>query len=135
MLESPQDPEAYVLLADLDFQDGRWVQADLLYKEGLEKLDTFDGDPQRKQGVTQRALMGIAAVAGVRGDLATAEQKLQTVLADKPDNIGALQQLARVLVQQDKPDEALEKLRAAAEIDKGLLTPEAVLAQGGRTSR
>ena len=48
VIEVPEDPEAYLLLADMDFRDGRWAQAGALYEETMERLETFEGDPRRK---------------------------------------------------------------------------------------
>jgi superkiller protein 3 len=127
--EAPEDPEAYLILADLDFQEGRWAQADSLYQGTLERLKAFQGNTQRKSEMTRRALMGIAAVAEVRGDWSKAQENLEAVLADDPDHSGALQQLARVLFRQDQADLALEKLRQAAQAAEGSLVPEVVLAQ------
>lgn len=129
VLEAPEDPEAYLLLADIDLQEGQWAQADALYEESMERLETFEGDPQRKSQMTQRAFLGIAALERVRGNWTAAQKNLETVLADNPKNTVALQQLARVLVRQNKPEDALSKLRAAAELEENMPAPEAVLAQ------
>jgi superkiller protein 3 len=129
VIEVPEDPEAYLLLADMDFREGRWAQAGALYEESMERLETLEGDPRRKSQITERTLMGIAGLDGVRGDWSAAQKNLETVLADNPENTAAWEQLARALVRQKKPEDALSKLQAAAETDENMPAPEAVLAQ------
>ncbi|HID77234.1 MAG TPA: tetratricopeptide repeat protein, partial [Planctomycetaceae bacterium] len=127
--DEPDDPEAYVLLGDLNMQENRFAEADALYEEALERVEDTQAEDARSRDVALRALVGRSAVAEVRSEWDTARGYLEQVLAERPNDSGVLQRLARVLFQQGKAEEALEKLRAAAKADPTVLTPEATMAQ------
>ncbi len=68
-------------------------------------------------------------VAGARQDWPAAQKYLEGLLAEDPKNAAALQELARVLFQQKKANDALLRLKEAAAADPNVVTPEAILAQ------
>jgi len=129
IIEEPADPEAYVVLGDLALRGRRWAEAGLLYEKGSELLKTFKGSAKRKGPIERRALGGLATVCEARKDWPAAQKQLEALLALDKENAAALQQLGRVLFRQDKPTEALAKLKEAAAIDENVLTPQAILAQ------
>jgi tetratricopeptide (TPR) repeat protein len=127
--EMPDDPEAYVIIGDLAVQGRRLTEAELVFKKAREVLANFKGDGRRKSVIERRVLQGLATVAQNRQDWTTAQKDWEQLLAMDSKNAVALQQLAWVLFQQQKPTDALEKLKAAQAADKNVLTPEAILAQ------
>ncbi|MCS7305602.1 MAG: tetratricopeptide repeat protein [Thermoguttaceae bacterium] len=127
--ESPNDPEAFVILADLEFRGGRTTAAKFLYSQAEQLLKDFKGTARRKRLILQRMCSGMAGLAEVAEDWPTAQKYLETWLKEDPDNVNALHRLARALFQQNKTDEALEKLRAAKKANDQVLTPEATMAQ------
>jgi len=128
IVDMPGDPEAYVIIGDLALQGRRWTEADLVFQKTNELLAGFKGSSRRKSAIQKRALAGLAAVAQNREDWATAVKQLEQWLAVDANNAVALQQLGWVLFQQQKPTEALEKLKAAHQANENVLTPEAILA-------
>lgn len=128
VVEMPEDPEPYVIIGDLALQGRRWTEAELVFKKTNEVLAGFKGSSRRKSAIQKRALAGLAAVAQNRQDWTTAQKYLEEWLAVDTNNALALQQLGWVLFQQQKPSEALEKLRAAHKANENVLTPEAILA-------
>ncbi len=132
--EAPNDPEAFVILGDLDFRNGRPTPANMMYSKALAMLPEFKGSARRKKLLTQRVNAGMASVAEVRQDWAAAQKHLEAWLAEDPDNAIALQRTARALFQQNKADEALQKLQEAKKANDQVLTPQATLAQWYETA-
>ena len=127
--ETPSDPEAYLILADLALREGRLTEAGLLYAQGNKLADALRDPNPRKQSLSGRAKLGLASVAEARRDWQGAQGYLDALLTSEPDNASLLQRLGRALFHLEKPDEALVKLRAAAEVDKNALPAEVLLAQ------
>ncbi len=48
-LENPDDPEAYLIIADQAMQQGRTIEADALYERALELTAKFSGNAKRKR--------------------------------------------------------------------------------------
>jgi len=126
--QSPDDPEAYLVLGEIALQEGRVTEADLLYNKAASLMATFKGNAKRKQGLQPRILGGQAAVAEAHQDWGGAQKLLEAWLKLDAKNANIMQRLARALFQQKKPTESLEMLRQAKEADSEVLTPEARLA-------
>jgi len=129
IMDDPADPEAYMILGDFSLRERRVAEAALLYEKAAALSAAFKGNAKRKKLLDQRANAGLAAAAEARQDWKTAQQYLEAWLKLEPKNAVALQRLARTLFQQDRPDDALAKLKAATQIDDTVLTPEATLAR------
>ncbi len=126
--ESPEDPEAYVIMGDIAMAQGRVTEASLLYDRAESALANFTRSPRRKSILDARNLSGLAAVAEARGEWELAEQRLRAWQKLDPENAVCLQRLARARFQQRNPSDALKLLREAAALDENVLTPEAQLA-------
>lgn len=129
VLDKRDDPEAYLALGEIALRGRQLAEAELLFAKANELLQAAKIAPQRLPVLKRRALAGLVTVADTRRDWLQAEKHLQSLLADDPNNAAALEQLGRVLFQQKKPAEALERLRQAARLDRTVLAPEAILAQ------
>jgi len=128
VLEAPDDPQAYLLFADLALQGRRVTDACVLYEKGEALLAKFDGDAERKKGMEQKVELGLAQVAIARKQWDVAQQHLEKLLELSPGNAGALVGLGNVLFQKGKVDDALARLKAAAAGNAKALTPEAQIA-------
>jgi len=129
VIEEPNDPEAYALLGEMAVRGRMMAEAELLYKKALELGKGAKAPSERLATVRKRSLGGLAATAESQQDWKGAQQHLEALLAEAPKDAGALEQLGRVLFQQKKADEALERFRQAAKLDESLISPEATLAQ------
>jgi tetratricopeptide (TPR) repeat protein len=129
VVAAPNDPEAYVLLGQEAMQNQRMAEATLLFDKAKTLLASFKGNDKRKADLAAATESQLARLAMGRQDWATAQTHLQDLLKLQPDSAAALQMLGRTLFEQKKPEEALEKLKAAKVADPKVLTPEAVLAQ------
>jgi Tfp pilus assembly protein PilF len=129
VFQVPEDPEGHVLLGDLALRDGRLAEAQLLYSRANQSLASFNRSQKRKAVLQMRSASGLAAVAEARQDWPTAEKYLREIRRQASKDAGVLQRLAVVVFQQRKADEAMEMLRLAAQIDKSMLAPEAIMAR------
>ena len=127
-VDNPGDPEAYVMLGRAALQEKRNAEAELLFAKAGQLLADFKGNEKRKESMQVATLSQLAQLAMKRSDWKTARENLEALLKLRPDNAATLEMLANTLFQEKKPDEALEKLRAAAAANKDALTPEATMA-------
>lgn len=124
----PDDPEAYLLLADLDFQERRVTEAALLFERATALTEKFDSNAKRKRDFQIRCAAGTAAIHEARGEWEQALTQIQRWVEIDPDSSGARQRMANTLFQLDRPDEALESFREARKLDPTIRQPEMLLA-------
>jgi len=129
VVESPKDPEAYVLLGDIALRDRGVTEACLLFEKANELLPNLKDSPKRKKILAPRVLAGLTSVAEAREDWPGAMKQLEAWAKLEPENANVLQRIARALFQLKKQDEALAKLKEAVKLDKNIITPEAQIAQ------
>jgi tetratricopeptide (TPR) repeat protein len=136
--ERPDDPEAYLDLADLNGQERRVTEARLLYEKSASLLPKF-AVAVRKKNLEIRTLAGLANTSQLREDWAGARKQAEAWLVLDPESIDGMRTLAGCLLQQKNTNGALEYLVKAYKLaeekakkdnkDVGMLPPEATLAQ------
>lgn len=129
VMESPDDPDAYLFMGDIAMRERRVTEAKMLFEKAATLIAAFDKNAKRKENMQPRMLSGLAAVAEAREDWPEAQKQLEAWLKVDPKNAVAMQRLGRSLFQQKNATGALEKLKEAAKADPEMLTPEAYLAQ------
>lgn len=125
----PGDPEPYLMLGDLAFQDRRITDADVLFSKATELTAAYTENPKRKRDFEIRCHAGSGAVAEARKQWDNAQQHLTGWLELDPDNASAHQRLGIVLFQLDKSKEALEQFREAKKLDDKAVQPELAMAR------
>jgi tetratricopeptide (TPR) repeat protein len=123
------DPEPYLMLADLAFQDRRVTDSAVLFERATQLTTAFEENPKRKRDFEIRCHAGNAAVAEARGQWEAAQKNLTTWIGLDPDNAGAHFRLGSVLFRLGKEKEALEQFKEARKIDDKALLPELALAR------
>jgi len=150
--EDPGDPQAYLILANVELQAGRVTAAGLLFDKAQSLMGSFKS-PNRKKNLEPNVYAGLAAVAESRATMAEedkaranqewvgAEEKLRAWLKLDPNNAIALQRLARALFKQgslekqdkekakQKVNEAYERLKDAQKAEANVLNPAATMAR------
>jgi tetratricopeptide (TPR) repeat protein len=129
VLKFPGDPEPYLTLGDLAFQDRRIIDADVLFTKAAELTAAFTENAKRKRDFEIRCHAGSGAVAEARKQWTSAQQHLSAWLELDPDNASAHQRLGIVLFQLGKPQEALEQFREARKLDDKAVHPELAMAR------
>ena len=100
IVDAPSDPEAFVIFADTAVQQRRWTDAELLYEKAVVLVENYDANPKRKKNLSIRSINGMAAVAEVRKQWKTAEERLRELTELDAENINALTRLGRALFKQ-----------------------------------
>ncbi len=122
-LETPGDPEAYLILADQAMQQGRTIEADALYDKALSLVAKFTGNDKRKRNFEIRARSGRAGVAQRRKDWESAIADLKALLQTDPENAAAHYRLGQCLFMQQQFRPGLDEFTAAKKADKNLPDP------------
>lgn len=123
------DPEPYLMLADLAFQERRVTDSSVLFDRATQLTAAFDENPKRKRDFEIRCHAGTAAVAEARSQWETAQKHLTAWLALDPDNAGAHFRFGNVLFRIGKETEALDQFKQARKLDANALQPELALAR------
>lgn len=122
-IENPGEPEPYLILADQAMQQGRTIEADALYNQGLVLAAKFNGNAKRKRNFEIRGHSGRAGVAQRRKDWEAAIADLKALLQTDPDNAAAHYRLGQCLFMQNQFRPGLEEFQAAKKADKNLPDP------------
>jgi tetratricopeptide (TPR) repeat protein len=125
----PADPEPYLMLGDLAFQERRITDADVLFAKATALTEPFAENPKRKRDFEIRSSAGSAAVAEARKQWEKARGHLQKWLELDPDNASAHQRMGIVLFQLGKETESLAEFREARKLDEKAVQPELALAR------
>jgi tetratricopeptide (TPR) repeat protein len=123
------DPEPYLMLGDLAFQDRRITDAAVLFEKATSLTTAFTENAKRKRDFDIRCFAGNAAVAEARKQWEAAQKQLQGWLDLDPDNASAHQRMGIVLFQLGKEAEALAQFREARKLDEKAVQPELALAR------
>ncbi|MEI6240608.1 MAG: tetratricopeptide repeat protein [Planctomycetia bacterium] len=129
IVKFPKDPEPYLMMGDLAFQDRRVTDADMLFKEATRLGAEYSENAKRKRDFDIRCNAGSAAVAEARKQWELAQKHLQAWIDLDPDNASAHQRMGIVLFQLSKPQEALEQFREAKKLDQKAVQPELAMAR------
>jgi tetratricopeptide (TPR) repeat protein len=123
------DPEPYLMLGDLAFQERRVTEADVLFAKATALTTAYTENPKRKRDFDIRCNAGAAAVAEARKQWDSAQKLLAAWLQLDPDNASAHQRMGIVLFQQGKEMESLAEFREARKLDEKAVQPELALAR------
>ena len=123
----PQDPEAYVILAERALVESRLTEAELLFARVTKLIDSFTENPRRKQDLQVRIYSGAASVDEGRGDSKEAKVKLEALIKADPRNAAAHERLGRVLFGLGDQEAAYKEFQLASE-DKKMLPAELAMA-------
>ncbi|MBO5436024.1 MAG: hypothetical protein J6A23_00015 [Thermoguttaceae bacterium] len=122
------DPEAYVILAELNLQNSCVTEAETLFEKGAALNTKFTGSEKRKGEIQKRILIGQAQVQALRGKNDEAKATLGSVLKLDAKNIGALNLLALISFNTEDYASAIAAYNKVREIEPNALLPEARIA-------
>jgi tetratricopeptide (TPR) repeat protein len=129
VVKFPSDPEPYLMLADLAFQDRRVTDSAVLFERAGQLAASYEENPKRKRDFEVRYNAGTAAVAEARQQWPTARKFLDSWIALDPDNAGARFRLGSVLFRLGDESAALTQFQEARKLDANALLPEMALAR------
>ncbi len=117
VIDHPNDPEAYLHLADQAFSSGRTVEAEALFEKAEVLTQQFDENAKRKRSFNIRTLAGRAAVAERWRQWDQAIALLEKWVEIDPENTAARQRYGIVLFRLVKTAEALQQFSKARELN------------------
>ncbi len=123
------DPEAYLLLADLAFAEGRTTEAQALFEKATGLVQAFNENEKRKQAFQIRVLAGTSAVHERRQQWNEAIALLAKWAALDPESAAAHTRLGITQFRLKKPAEALAEFKKARELEPTSAHPNIMLGQ------
>ena len=124
----PDDPEAFLLLAEFALNDGRLAEAKLLAEKSVSLLKNLSTNESRRKSIEASADLVQGKLFQMRGEWDKARSYFERivdrstgVVANDPDNLDVLARLGFVAIHQDKYDEAVVYYQKA--VDKGAKIP------------
>lgn len=126
VIENPDNPEVYLVLAEPALNERRATEAEFLLNKANDLLAQYKGTEKAKESLTRQTLAGLATVCEARGKWAEAQKRLEAWLAADANNAACLVRLAGALLQQDKMEEAQKKLAEAFKLDPERVNPPEV---------
>ena len=126
--EHPEDPEAYLILGDLAYRDGRQASSELLFGRALELINGYDQNPHRKRSMQVRAFAGVSALAESREKWELAKIQLNEWIGVDPENANAHTRLGRALFHLQDYKGAYAAFQKVYEFDPQLPRPEISMA-------
>jgi tetratricopeptide (TPR) repeat protein len=127
--EQPNDPEAFLLLADLAFSEGRIAESHLLFEHADELTKKFAENEKRKNNFAIRVLAGLAAVHERRLKWAEANALLRQWVEIDPESAVAHQRLGQTLFRLNRHEDALAEFTTARKIDPASNHPQVWMGQ------
>jgi tetratricopeptide (TPR) repeat protein len=122
--ENPDDPEAYLILADQAMAQGRLIEADALYERGLAVATKYAGNAKRKRNSDLRARRGRAQLAARRKNWDAAVADLKALVQSDPESAGTHYQLGQALFMQKQFQDGIKELTEAKRLDKDKNLPD-----------
>jgi tetratricopeptide (TPR) repeat protein len=123
VLETPSDPEAYLILAEQAVQQGRFIEAESLYDKAIGLLDKFTENAKRKRNFQIAARAGRTLIYERRKDWPAAAADMQELLKVDPKNAAAHYRLGRALFMQKQYPAGYKEFEAAQAEDKNKTMP------------
>ena len=106
--ESPNDPEAFLSLAEISLLEGSLTAAELLTLQGRRVLAQYDANPTRKQNLTRKALTLQLAYSNARRRWPSAQEAILALIKLDGETAELDRALGRTLFQQNQEDKARE---------------------------
>ena len=127
--EFPNDPEAYLILADFAFSDFRTTEAHAVFEKARALTEKFTENDKRKQNFQIRVLAGLSAVYERRQQWQAAKDLLTQWVGLDPDSAAAHQRLGVTQFRLKDPKAAYEEFKKARDLRPDSQHPYVLLGQ------
>ncbi|MDR0870447.1 MAG: tetratricopeptide repeat protein [Planctomycetaceae bacterium] len=125
----PDDPEAFLLLADIALSENRVLECSMLTKHALDINARYAANPERRQSLQLYGERIHALAAEARGNWDKAAAQWEKLSKLEPDNAEHWYRYGLVQFRLGKKDLAVQALTEAQQKDNRLLPPQILLAQ------
>ena len=126
---TPADPEAYLLLADQSFAEGRTAESHAMFTMAQSMVNKFNDSPKRRRNFDIKVLAGLAAVQERRQQWSAAETLLKKWLEFDPDSVAAHQRYGVVLYKLNNSAQALAEFAKCRKLQATYQHPQVTLGQ------
>ena len=130
--DNPDDPEAYLILADQALAAGHTAEMEALLQMVTPLVESYSANATRKRDFLLRTYAGRAIAAERRGRSADAVTDLKKWIAEDPESASARQRLGTALFLAAETDAdyaaAILELEAAQKIEPKLASPQVTAA-------
>ena len=127
-IENPDDPEAYLMLADQAYAGGRLTEALAVYDTAAPIVENYSGNSFRKNLFGIRVIAGRSAVAERRKQWEKAKPMLEEWIERDPKSAAAYQRLGVAMFHLKKTKTALEYFQKAKGLDDKVSHPFVIMA-------
>ena len=127
--EDRELPDAYIALGNIDFLQGRKIEAELLLEKALVLIEQREIAPQRKTVLLASARETLGAIAMDYGRYEEAEKHFAAQSELQPERGTPLVSLARAQFWQKKGKESFATLRKAVQLNPKIDPPSVQIAQ------
>lgn len=128
VVNMPDDPEAWNMLADLQLREDHLAEAEVLFRKAIDVAEAYQGNAKRKNQLLSSAYAGASLANERRGLWKEAEPFLRAWLQLMPENQEIYSRLAVVLMNTERFSESLALLEQLRERNPMLPPAEVVLA-------
>lgn len=125
--DHPDDPEAYLILAEIALREQHLTAAEQLFQKGLSVNESLPDGQKRKQTGARRAMAGLARIAEQRSDWDSAAKWLERLAQTQPGQAEVWQRLGRARFLTDQVDAAREALAKAKQLNAELEHPQVTI--------
>ncbi len=123
--ENPNDPQPWLMLAEMALAEDRLVEANLLLEKSVAALERFSAEPNRNTGSGSRYfslwnsfLSTSAYLAQKQGDYSSAVQFLLTLKENLPQEDGPCLTLGQLYLQMEMYDDAIREFDEARALNR-----------------
>ena len=127
--DCPDDPEAFITLAEVAQLEGRLYEAKLLASQGLTLASQYKSNPERQKKLAVRGQLVLIMISEKKENWEDAKVRLETLIARIPDEPEYYTRLGVVLFQMNDLKKSLELFGQAIEKGAQLPPPYALVAQ------
>lgn len=117
--ESPNDPEAYLLLAEISLQQGELTAAELLFQKGEQVLSQYSASADRKKALTISLLRGKMNLMQLRKRWAGMQQMLANLIQIQGESPELCRLIALSFFHQNQDAQARDWFVRADSLSKG----------------
>lgn len=123
------DPEAYILIAEIALAEGRLAESRLMFRQGQIITGKYTANPERVKNCALRALAGLATIEEASENWSKARDYLNEWVKTDPKSGAAQHRLSNTLFKLKSYDEAYAALKKAVQLEEKL--PPADVTMGG----
>lgn len=127
--DAPNDPEAFVILGEAAYLEGRAVESKLLYERAQALLSAYAANPYRKNNLQKRTWLGLASLSELKKDWETAEKFLRLWRDADPENPTVYRRLGPVFFNRENFKAAEQSFMMYKKYEPEAPLPEILLGQ------